>query len=100
MNGADIQVRGWPELGSDTDKGRWIEQFFDHALLRFTVAYGSPAARWQRVRQIAAYASTQAQVAVPHRPSFFRPFQPWRYFTPISVFSPKYPSTSTLPRWH
>ena len=37
VNGADIEVKGWPELATDAEKGRWIDQFSDHAILRYTV---------------------------------------------------------------
>ena len=36
-NGKTVQVKGWPELTSDTDKADWIKRFSDHALLRFTI---------------------------------------------------------------
>lgn len=37
VDGAEIEVKGWPEEDTDADKGRWIREFSDHALLRFTV---------------------------------------------------------------
>lgn len=38
VDGADVEVIGWPELATDDEKRDWIEAFSDHALLRFTVA--------------------------------------------------------------
>ena len=35
--GADVSVRGWPELGSEAEQRQWIEDFSDHALLYFEV---------------------------------------------------------------
>jgi hypothetical protein len=32
-----VEVKGWPELGTDADKGAWIRRYSDHALLRFTI---------------------------------------------------------------
>ena len=32
-----VEVKGWPELDSDSEKQAWIRRFSDHALLRFTV---------------------------------------------------------------
>lgn len=31
--GTGLRVRGWPELSTDTDKGTWIRDFSDHALI-------------------------------------------------------------------
>ena len=36
-NGAEIEVKGWPEEATDAAKGQWIRDFSDHALLRFEV---------------------------------------------------------------
>jgi hypothetical protein len=30
-------VKGWPEATTDVDRKAWINDFSDHALLRFTV---------------------------------------------------------------
>ena len=35
--GADVSVRGWPELGTEAEQRQWIEDFSDHALLYFEV---------------------------------------------------------------
>ena len=35
--GKSVEVKGWPELGTDDEKAQWIRRFSDHALLRFTV---------------------------------------------------------------
>ncbi len=35
--GQRVEVKGWPELATDTEKGEWIRRFSDHALLRFTI---------------------------------------------------------------
>jgi hypothetical protein len=35
--GADVAVRGWPELATETEQRTWIEDFSDHALLYFEV---------------------------------------------------------------
>ena len=35
--GQKVEVKGWPELATDTEKGEWIRRFSDHALLRFTI---------------------------------------------------------------
>ena len=35
--GQSVEVKGWPELTTDTAKGDWIRRFSDHALLRFTI---------------------------------------------------------------
>ncbi len=35
--GQTVEVKGWPELATDTEKGEWIRRFSDHALLRFTI---------------------------------------------------------------
>jgi len=35
--GQTVEVKGWPELASDSEKGEWIRRFSDHGLLRFTV---------------------------------------------------------------
>lgn len=32
-----VEVRGWPEEASEDGKAAWIQQFSDHAILRFTV---------------------------------------------------------------
>ena len=40
-NGAEIRVRGWPELASDTEQGDWIRDYSDHACQLFEVA-GTP----------------------------------------------------------
>lgn len=36
-DGNAVEVKGWPELATDSEKGEWIHRFSDHALLRFTV---------------------------------------------------------------
>jgi hypothetical protein len=36
-NGEQVEVKGWPELGTDAEKAAWIRRYSDHALLRFTV---------------------------------------------------------------
>jgi len=36
-NGEAVEVKGWPELGTDDEKATWIRRYSDHALLRFTV---------------------------------------------------------------
>lgn len=36
-NGQVVEVKGWPELTTDTEKADWIRRFSDHALLRFTI---------------------------------------------------------------
>ena len=35
--GKAVEVKGWPELESDSEKQAWIRRYSDHALLRFTV---------------------------------------------------------------
>ncbi len=35
--GQTVEVKGWPELATDAEKGEWIRRFSDHGLLRFTV---------------------------------------------------------------
>jgi len=35
--GADIEVKGWPELASDGDEGQWIATSPPNVILRFTV---------------------------------------------------------------
>ena len=35
--GQTVEVKGWPELETDAEKGEWIRRFSDHALLRFTI---------------------------------------------------------------
>ncbi len=37
FGGAPVAVRGWPELGTDTEKEKWIDTFSDHGLLFFQV---------------------------------------------------------------
>jgi hypothetical protein len=37
FKGADIDVRGWPQKNSDTEKINWINKYSDHALLFFQV---------------------------------------------------------------
>lgn len=37
VDGADIEVKGWPEQSTDTKKAKWISDYSDHALLRFVV---------------------------------------------------------------
>ena len=41
--GADIEVKGWPEKGTDAAKATWIKDYSDHALLRFTVSGARPS---------------------------------------------------------
>ena len=36
-NGDSVEVKGWPEMTTDTEKEAWIRRFSDHALLRFTI---------------------------------------------------------------
>lgn len=36
-SGAEISVRGWPELTRETDQGDWIGDYSDHACLLFDV---------------------------------------------------------------
>ena len=35
--GQKAEVKCWPELATDTEKGGWIRRWSDHALLRFTI---------------------------------------------------------------
>jgi len=37
VNGAEVEVKGWPEEPSPEAMGNWIGDFSDHALLRFEV---------------------------------------------------------------
>lgn len=37
FSGRDVEVRGWPELGSEQEQRDWIEDFSDHGLLFFEV---------------------------------------------------------------
>ncbi|GAB1260344.1 endonuclease/exonuclease/phosphatase family protein [Aurantivibrio plasticivorans] len=37
FSGAEVDVRGWTEAATDTDKDKWAEKFSDHALLYFEV---------------------------------------------------------------
>ncbi len=37
FGGAEVDVRGWPELGTDAERDDWIEKFSDHGLLFFVV---------------------------------------------------------------
>jgi hypothetical protein len=37
VNGAEIAVKGWPEEPTDAAKGHWIDDYSDHAALRFTI---------------------------------------------------------------
>lgn len=37
FGGADVDVRGWPELESEEEQVEWIEKYSDHALLFFQV---------------------------------------------------------------
>ena len=37
LGGAEVAVRGWPELGTDAKKDAWIEKYSDHGLLYFEV---------------------------------------------------------------
>ena len=36
-DGRVVEVKGWPELATDSEKADWIRRFSDHALLRFTI---------------------------------------------------------------
>ncbi|MDN5205096.1 hypothetical protein QQ008_27160 [Fulvivirgaceae bacterium BMA10] len=35
--GAEVKLRGWPEIQDTTEQDKWIEQYSDHALLYFEV---------------------------------------------------------------
>lgn len=37
VGGAEVEVKGWPELATPGQQGDWIRRFSDHAILRFTV---------------------------------------------------------------
>lgn len=37
FKGSEIQIKGWPELNTDTRKKTWIKKYSDHALLYFEV---------------------------------------------------------------
>lgn len=37
QDGNEVEVKGWPEATTDVDRKAWINDFSDHALLRFTV---------------------------------------------------------------
>lgn len=37
LGGKDVGVRGWPELESEAEQGKWIKRYSDHALLSFEV---------------------------------------------------------------
>ena len=37
VDGAEIEVKGWPEEPTPAKQGKWIRDFSDHALLRFEV---------------------------------------------------------------
>lgn len=37
FNGADVDVRGWPEKATESEQGVWIDRYSDHALLFFQV---------------------------------------------------------------
>jgi len=37
INGADVDVRGWPQETADAKKDTWITKYSDHALLYFEV---------------------------------------------------------------
>jgi endonuclease/exonuclease/phosphatase family metal-dependent hydrolase len=37
FGGAEVDVRGWPELASDAEQRDWIKRYSDHALLYFEV---------------------------------------------------------------
>ena len=37
INGADVTVKGWPELATAQERDAWIKDFSDHALLFFEV---------------------------------------------------------------
>ncbi|MDH5669663.1 MAG: hypothetical protein OEY86_16815, partial [Nitrospira sp.] len=37
INGADIDVRGWPKITTPKEQGAWIKEYSDHGLLFLTV---------------------------------------------------------------
>jgi hypothetical protein len=37
FGGKEVEVRGWPQLGSAAEQGKWIQEFSDHGLLYFEV---------------------------------------------------------------
>lgn len=37
FGGFDVRLMGWPEKATDAEKGRWIDDYSDHALLYFEV---------------------------------------------------------------